>query len=79
MTRPSPSAVDDALSGLSTDEKVFALMHNLIQRRPEALASLGSMSAAIGSMAWALNLSERYALAEVLRELADDIERARTV
>lgn len=68
------AAVEEALRCLPVEERAFLLMASLIERRPEAMASLTSMAAAIGTMGAVLDLPQRFALAEALRTIGDQLE-----
>jgi hypothetical protein len=80
MSRESARIIHAALLELPLEEQVIALICALVERRkPEPLRALVSMSAAITAMARYLAKDDRIALAEILRDSADEVERRREV
>jgi hypothetical protein len=71
---PNARKIHSMLRGLSTDDKVAALVVSLIERRPDAVDSTLSLIAAIGVLTRNLSLVNRYALSEAMRDCADMVE-----
>jgi hypothetical protein len=69
--------VDVVLGALSPDERLASLICSVIERRPQAMSALVSMAAVIAVMAQHLNGTSRIALAEILRDTADNVEHER--
>jgi hypothetical protein len=69
------------LCELPLDVQMAALVCAIVERRPQAIRALVSMSAVMAVMANARCLSEtnRIALAEVVRACADEIERGHEI
>jgi hypothetical protein len=66
--------VDAVLGALSPDEQLASLICCIVERRPQAVRGLVSMTAVITLMAQYLSIENKIALSEVLRDAADTIE-----
>ncbi len=73
--------IHGALCKLPLDVQMATLICAIVERRPQAMRALVSMSSVMAVMADAACLSEvnRVALAEVVRDCADEIEHGREV
>jgi hypothetical protein len=69
----------DALAEMSADEQLATLICCIVERRPQAMSAVVSMAAVIAVMAQHFNETNRIALAEILRDIADDVEHRRQV
>jgi hypothetical protein len=77
MTPETTRAVDQALAKLPLDDRVVALIANIITRRPQAVPAVLSMLAVTTAMTRYLPFATRVQLAELLRDAADEVERMR--
>lgn len=74
MSHDNMQAIDTALRDLSLDDRIAALVLNIIERR-EGVEAMSSLVAVIGAMSKSQLLTQRFAIAEMLRDTADVIER----
>ena len=79
MTQKTARAVDDALGDLPLDDRLVALVVSVITRRPEAIRAVLSLLSLTSVLTRELPLAQRIALSEVVRDVADEIERRRHV
>jgi hypothetical protein len=79
MSHENMRAIDEALRGLSVDDKIAALILSLIEYRPDAVGAVVSLIATIGVMTRGLSQTNQVMLAELLRDCADRVERRRQV
>lgn len=77
MSPRSAYAVDEALGNLPLLDRIAALVCSVITRKPEAVKSTVAMIATATAMAKLLDGPERVALAEILRDSADEVEARR--
>lgn len=77
MTRESTRIVNAVLREMPLDDQLASLICCIIQRRPQALSALVSMSAVLAAMAEHLSARDRIALSEIVRDTADHIEHGR--
>jgi hypothetical protein len=78
MSPQNARAIDDALGDLPLDDRLAALLVSIITRRLQAVDAVVSMVAVIGAMTRGLSVANWFALAELLRDCADTIERRAT-
>jgi hypothetical protein len=73
--------VHDMLRELPLNQQLAALVCCIVERRPQTMRALVSMSIVMAVMANAscLNEANRIALAEIVRDTADEIERGRAI
>ena len=74
MSHDNMQAIDTALRDLSLDDRIAALVLNIIERR-EGVEAMSSLVAVIGAMSKSQLLTQRFAIAEMLRDTADVIDR----
>lgn len=77
MSPRSAYAVDEALGNLPLLDRIAALVCSVITRKPEAVKGTVAMIATATAMAKLLDGPERVALAEILRDSADEVEARR--
>lgn len=77
MTRESTRIVNAVLREMPLDDQLASLVCCIIQRRPQALSALVSLSAVLAVMADHLTDRDRIALSEIVRDTADHIEHGR--
>jgi hypothetical protein len=73
----SREEITELLWSLPADERLAMLCCSVIERDPGATAAVKGLIAVATAMARRLNVEQRFELAEVLRDSADEIERRR--
>lgn len=76
---PNAEIIHNTLRDLPLDDRLDALACTVIERRPQCLAAVISLTALVTTMARWLNTTQRFQLAEALRDAADRIERMRAL
>lgn len=79
MSRESTRIINAVLRELPLDDQLASLICCIIERKPQAMSALVSMSAIMTAMAGYLSEGDRIALAEILRDSADHVEHRRQV
>jgi hypothetical protein len=77
MSRETSRIVHAVLRELPPDEQLASLICAIIERKPQAMSALVSMLAVLGVMARHVSTENRIALAELMRDAADELERRR--
>ena len=68
-------AVDAALAALPLDDRIAALVTNILTRRPDAIKGVLLMIAATVALTRHLSHANKIMMAECLRDAADETER----
>jgi hypothetical protein len=77
MTPDAQRTIDETLAHLPLDDRMFALIACIVERKPQATRAVVSLIAAVTAMAGVLDAAERIAIAEILRDSADRVEQRR--
>ena len=77
VARGSARAIDELLGDAPFDDRVSALVVSIITRERQSIKACLSLLSLVGIIArYGLTQSERVLLSEMVRDVADDIERS---
>jgi hypothetical protein len=71
MSLKNQHVINLVLKNQPLDDRVFALVANIVQRKPECMRAAVSLASCVGAMSRFLSYRDRIVLSEILRDTAD--------
>ena len=75
MLRKSAGEIDDFLGDVALPDRIMHVCASMLRREREGRRAVASMLGLIEAMSHFLKFEERYVVSELMRDVADRIER----